>query len=84
MVRNVTGIPRRAFLMGESDHAPILRGVADLTTACYKVLDTLADRFEDSSESDALDELRAILEHHGCPDESAVEAAPATLADEGA
>lgn len=67
MVRNVPGIPRRAFLMGESDHAPILQGVKDLTTEVYVLLDSLEGEINPQIEV-----VRKLLEDHGCPD------APAT------
>jgi len=70
VARNIQGLFRRAYIMGESDSAPIVQGVHDLTKACYKVLDVFADRFEDSSEADALAELEAILTDHGCPEET--------------
>lgn len=62
IVRHIGGIPVRGYLIGSNDHAPIVAGVRDLVTAAYAVLDSLADRFEDSSEADALAALRAILE----------------------
>lgn len=71
--RLIDGIPKRAYIIGEADHAPVVRGVKELVTACYKVLDTLDGRFEDSSESDALDEMRTILEDHRCPPEPEAE-----------
>lgn len=80
MVRNIPGLIRRPYLMGDSDHAPILRGVADLTTACYALLDDL----ELSANGGALTEgspaakLKAMLEDHGCPAE-----APSATAEAG-
>lgn len=64
MVRNIQGIPRAPFLRGDSDHAPILQGVKDLTTACYQVLDAFA---EESNAHPSLLALRDLLEDHGCP-----------------
>lgn len=43
MVRKVPGIPSRTFLMGDSDHAPILQGLAEFTDAVYNLLDGLDD-----------------------------------------
>jgi hypothetical protein len=74
--RRFDGIPKRGYVMGDCDHAVIVQGIHDLTTACYKVLDALDGRFEDSSEADALNEMRALLEDHRCP--------PATVASEDA
>lgn len=33
--RKFQGIPQRAFLLGENDHSPVLKGIVDLTTAVY-------------------------------------------------
>lgn len=67
MVRNIPGVPRRDYLLGHNDRAPILRGVADLTAAAYAVLDAI-----DSGDTAALhataNTLDAILKDHGCPD----------------
>jgi hypothetical protein len=71
--RHIHGIPKRGYVVGSADEAPILRGVKDLTTATYKLLDMIRDRFEDSSESDAIAEIEAILEDHGCPEEAPTE-----------
>lgn len=68
MVRNITGIPRRAFLMGDNDAAPILQGVADLTAVCYAVIDAIPPDQMNGTLRDRVGELRATLEHHGCPD----------------
>jgi hypothetical protein len=84
MVRNVPGIPRRPFLLGDSDHAPILQGVKDLTTVCWAVIDAIhaeqdmsAEEFARSQATmDAVDRMEAILCDHGCPDE-----APAVVED---
>lgn len=70
MVRNITGIPRRAFLMGDNDAAPILQGVRDLTGACYDVLAAAEQHKMNSSLTESLGVLRAILAHHGCPTEA--------------
>lgn len=63
--RQFKGIPSRAFLLGQNDHSPVLRGVADLTGLCYEVLDEFA---EESNASPKLLALRNMLEDHGCPD----------------
>ncbi len=74
MVRHIRGIPRRAFLSGENDPAPVVRGVLDLTTAVYELLDELDKHTELSSKAEMLsDGLKSLLEHHGCPKASEVE-----------
>lgn len=81
MVRHIEGLVRRPFLMGESDHAPILRGVKDLTQACYRLIDAL-DQMEGERDPqhrttayvDAhITDLRDLMEDHGCPPATAEE-----------
>lgn len=38
VARHITGVPRRAFLVGENDHSSVMQGVRDYTAA---VLDHL-------------------------------------------
>ena len=40
VARHITGVPRRAFLIGDNDHSTVMRGVLDYTAA---VLDLLAN-----------------------------------------
>lgn len=63
-VRRFGGIPRRAFLLGNNDHSPVVKGIVDLTTLCYEVLDEFA---EESNAHPKLLALRDMLEDHGCP-----------------
>lgn len=65
MVRKISGIPRKAFLTGDNDHAPILMGLVDLTTAIYALLDAIPAR-TNSPLSERAAAVQAILEHHGC------------------
>lgn len=66
--RYVAGIPKRAYILGENDGAPVVLGVADLCYAAYTLLDLLDPVFaEGTEESGALDAVRAVLESHGCP-----------------
>lgn len=62
--RHFDGIPIRPLLMGDNDHSPMMRGIVDLTTLCYKLL----DQYNASGGKDEnFDELRKMLEHHGRP-----------------
>lgn len=72
--RKTRGIPQRGFLLGESDHSPVVQGVLDLTTLCYK----LVEQIDEMNRAGALDEehgplldlnaeLVGMLEDHGCP-----------------
>lgn len=63
-VRRFGGIPRRAFLLGNNDHSPVVKGIVDLAGACYAVLDAFA---EESNAHPTLLALRDMLEDHGCP-----------------
>lgn len=71
VVRHIPGGPRRTYLIGDNDHAPILAGVRDLTAACFKVLDAeneylnrgTPDRVDLSA---AIMELAELLADHGC------------------
>lgn len=64
VVRHIDGIPQRGYLIGDNDQAPIVRGVRDLVTAAYELLDELAP---DSNMYPAAFKLRAILEPAPCP-----------------
>ena len=62
--RRFGGIPTRAFLLGNNDHSPMMKGVLDLTTLCYQILDEFG---EESNAHPKLLELRDMMEDHGCP-----------------
>ncbi len=75
--RHVGGIPKRSYLLGQSDHAPILAGVRDLAAAAYAVIDTVDWNQVGPEALDACGQLKAVLEHHGCPEQREFpEAAP--------
>jgi hypothetical protein len=61
-VRKFNGIPMRAFLLGGNDHSPVMQGIVDLTTICYRLLDEFPDEA-----SDNFVQLRAMMENHQCP-----------------
>lgn len=65
-VRGFNGIPKRGFLLGSSDHSPVMRGIVQLTSLCYEILDEFA---EESNTHPKLLELRDMLEDHGCQNE---------------
>lgn len=80
--RKFGGIPTRAFLLGDNDHSPVMKGVVDLTTLCYQLVDAIEghnDADENGDTTASLDpdgfgriaalgqELRAMLEDHRCP-----------------
>lgn len=76
--RRIDGIPKRAYVTGENDHAIILQGIHDLTTVCYKLIDAIdntAPLHGDSPLPDAVidanAELVAMLEDHRCPEPTA-------------
>lgn len=63
-VRKFGGIPVRAFLLGENDHSPMLKGVVDLTTACYALLDSWKNGDHEGFQTKAA-ELEDMLEDSG-------------------
>lgn len=63
-VRHMAGIPIRAFLLGQNDDSPMMRGIVDLTTAVYELLDQIDTPGATLS---SVDRIREMLEHHGCP-----------------
>jgi hypothetical protein len=68
IVRHIQGIPRRAYLLGESDHAPVLAGIRDLTAAAYAVLDAIPQDQLNGTLGETATHLRNVLEDHGCPE----------------
>ena len=74
--RAFDGIPRRAFLLGQADHSPVVKGIVQLTTAVYKLVDLIDDANnvtdrptvkEWNAIIDANAELVQMMEDHGCP-----------------
>lgn len=66
MVRNITGIPRKAFLTGDNDHAPILRGLVDVTAAAYDLLDAIPADQMNGTLRERAEALTAILTDPRC------------------
>lgn len=77
--RRIEGIPKRGYIMGECDHAPVVKGIRDLTEAIYDFMDKLdgddANKLTPETR-EALNRMDAILDDHRCP-----EAAPQTEAE---
>lgn len=78
--RRIEGIPKRGYIMGECDHAPVVKGIRDLTEAIYDFMDKLdgddANKLTPETR-EALNRMDAILDDHRCP-----EAAPAAAEGE--
>jgi len=75
--RGTDGLMKRPFLRGDSDHAPVFKGVRDLVEAQMRLclLIDEANAVEQRGAPVKLDaiidanaEVMAILEHHGCSD----------------
>lgn len=64
--RRFGGIPTRGYLLGHNDHSPMMRGIADLTTACYKVLDAIPAADLNGTLREEVENLQTILEDHRC------------------
>lgn len=62
--RNVEGIPKRGYVLGDCDHAPILRGLEKFTTLVYVLLDLIEDSGGKIAEAEA---VREMMEDHRCP-----------------
>lgn len=82
-VRSFGGIPLKAILLGDADHAPMVKGIHDLTTLCYQIVDEI-NRYDEADpitgdrastlDPDGFgsiavlkDVLVTMLTHHGCP-----------------
>lgn len=69
MVNAIGGLFQRPYLRGDSDHAPILKGVRALTSICVRLLDDLDPEPDapnprlDTSTLGLIAELRNMLRH---------------------
>lgn len=85
--RRFGGIPTRAFLLGDNDHSPMMKGVLEFVSATYRLVDLIANAGEGIHASggpptaeqwgailDQNAEIVAMLEDHGCPGEPADDA----------
>ena len=41
MCRNIHGIPRRPYLIGDNDHSPILKGLVEFCEMAYRLVDAV-------------------------------------------
>lgn len=57
VAREIGGIPFTPYLRGDSDHAPVLRGVAGFTAKVYDLLDSLSGQVSEEAEA-----VRAAME----------------------
>lgn len=73
------GIPTRAFLLGDNDHSPMMKGVRQFVGEVYKLVDLIQNAGEGINASggpptaeqwgailDQNAEIVAMLEDHGC------------------
>lgn len=60
--RKFGGIPTRAFLLGDNDHSPMMKGILDFVTEVYVLLDSLEGEINPQIEI-----VRTMMEDHGCP-----------------
>lgn len=77
IVRNIHGLYRRPYLRGDSDHAPILKGIRDLAEVAIEALELLAS--DHPQHTDLIARLQNVLTDHGCPTYAEASAAEATL-----
>lgn len=76
--RRFGGIPTRAFLLGDNDHSPMMKGVLEFTAAVYKLADLIDEANLNNKPTelptveewgkiiDQNAEIVAMLEDHGC------------------
>lgn len=77
--RHIPGIPKRGYMLGDSDSAPILQGVRDLTAETYKLVDLIDEANINGKPAelptveewgkiiDQNAEIVALMEDHRCP-----------------
>jgi len=64
--RRFGGIPTRAFLLGDNDHSPVMKGLHEFSAAVYGLLDAWKAG-DESAFREKAEEVEAMLEDHGCP-----------------
>lgn len=68
--RRIDGIPKRGYVLGDCDHAPVVKGVRDFAEAVYSLLDALVDDGLGNNPTqidDAARKVAEIMEDHRCP-----------------
>lgn len=60
--RKIAGIPHRPYLLGDSDHAPVVQGVAEFASKVYALLDALEDVDPHSPVAEAAGDVAAAME----------------------
>lgn len=76
VTRRVHGIPRKSFLLGESDRAPVLQGVADFTAAVYDLIDKIPAADLNGSLREKAHYLESMMADTGAPLDMPDAAAP--------
>lgn len=72
--RRIDGIPKRGYVLGDCDHAPVVKGVRDFVEAVYAFMDEL-DEDDDNkltpATREALNRMDAMMDEHRCPTSAA-------------
>lgn len=60
--KRIDGIPKRGYVLGDCDHAPVVQGVRDFAEEVYVLLDSLEGEMNPQIEI-----VRKMMEDHRCP-----------------
>ncbi len=73
MARRISGIPKRPFLLGQCDHAPVLMGVAEFTGAVQDLLAAAPPDYRNGTFGEHYERVLAMMNDHRCPSAPVVE-----------
>lgn len=65
--RHITGIPKRGYVMGTCDSAPILRAVAEFAEAVQEMIAAIPDSQLNGSLRDRVYDVREMMADSKCP-----------------
>ncbi len=71
VTRKIDGIPRRAFLLGQNDHAPIVQSVAEFVGLVDQLLLAIPEADYNGSIREYGDKLAAMMLDNRCGDQVA-------------
>lgn len=69
--RRIDGIPKRAYVMGECDHAPVVQGVRDFAEEVYALIEAIPPDQMNGTLGEKAHEVRKMMEDHRCPTSAA-------------
>lgn len=71
VARKIDGIPRRAFLLGQNDHSPVMQSVAEFVGLVDQLLLSIPEADYNGSVKEYGDKLGAMMLDHRCGDQAA-------------